>query len=236
MQVKNPFTTFLLLLFFCCVTTFGQAKNPASISKNDTSFLKKETNSSKQIEMDDNRVVVISIQQFDELTKLLKKEGGDGEWKYILPSISALLVVIISTFGAIYIGKRQINSNNSKDWVIDIRNTISELITQANLLNIEFQETTVNSDKRKAIHEKFVYNKNKLYLLLKPENKKHKILIDSLGELLTILDTHLLNSKANNNPSLNIGFIPYDNGRFMAQTTKVVDNARDLLTKESKKI
>lgn len=218
--------------------------------------------------------IVISIQQFDDLTKFLKNE--DNVIKAILPSLVALLVVIISTWGAIYIGKRQINiqirsgeeqlrsqeaqsqeqlkvsreqiqessklavkqinSNNRQDWVIETRNTVSELMTQANLLNIELQETTLNSEKRKTIHEKFVYHKNKLFLLLKPGKDRHKTLLDSLNEFITTLDTHLLNSNSNNNSNLGIDFIPYDNAKFMRQADNVIESARNLLYDEWEKI
>jgi|JI9StandDraft_1071089.scaffolds.fasta_scaffold61099_4 hypothetical protein len=266
--------TIIFLTLFSAAIAFAKAPKSNPTTKLDSTAKTITNNVPTSNSKSGKDSIVISIQQFDELTKLLKKE--DSIMKDILPSLIALLVVIISTCGAIYIGKKQIgiqsksgeeqlrsqeaqsqeqlrvareqiqetsktatkqiNSNNRQDWIIDTRNTVSELMTQANLLNIEFQESTVNSDKRKAIHEKFVYNKNKLYLLLKPDKKKHKILMDSLGELLTILDTHLLNSNANNNPSLNMGFIPYNNGKFMAQAEKVIDNARDLLYEEWEKI
>ncbi len=241
------------------------------MSKLDSSTVKGISTSVIQSNLQNGKdSVVISIQQLDELTTILKKE--DNIWKDILPSIIALLVVIISTWGAIHIGKKQINiqiksgeeqlrsqeaqtqeqlkvareqiqetskltikqinSNNRQDWVIDTRNTVSELMAQANLLNIEFQEKNINFEKRKAILEKFVFNKNKLYLLLKPEKEKHKLLLDSLEELIKTLDTHLLNGKSNNDPNSEIGFIPYDNGKFLAQKNKVIENARNLLYEE----
>ena len=264
--------TFTLTFFF---SVMAIAKNPNVKSKVDSSTFK--TISTNNIESNLQNVkdsVVVSIQQLDELTALLKRE--DNIWKDILPSIIALLVVIISTWGAVYIGKKQINiqihnageqlrsqeaqsqeqlkvareqiqetskltikqinSNNRQDWVIDTRNTVSELMTQANLLNIEFQEKNINFEKRKTIHEKFVFNKNKLYLLLKPEKEKHKLLLDSLEEFITTLDTHLLNSKSNNDAKSEICFIPYDNSKFLTQTNKVIENVRNLLYEEWGKI
>jgi len=265
----------IILNFFFSVLVFAQ--NPAVKLKisADSSAVKGTSANIIQSNLHDGKdSVVISIQQLDELTRLLKKD--DSIWKDILPSVIALLVVFISTWGAIHIGKKQINiqiksgeeqlrsqeaqsqeqlkvareqiqetsklaikqinSNNRQDWVIDTRNTVSELMAQANLLNIEFQEKNINFEKRKAIHEKFVFNKNKLYLLLKPEKEKHKLLLDSLEEFITTLDTHLLNSNANNNPNLDITFILYDNGKFLVQTNKVIENARNLLYEEWGKI
>ncbi|TND07424.1 MAG: hypothetical protein FD123_3274 [Bacteroidetes bacterium] len=265
----------IILAFFYSIVALGQTqKNKTEIGL-DTSSIKK---TSKDVIQSDPKSekdsVVISIQQFDEITKLLKKD--DGLMKDILPSLIALLVVVISTWGAIHIGKKQIsiqiksgeeqlrsqeaqsqeqlkvareqiqetskitlkqiNSNNRQDWVNETRHTVSELMTQANLLNIEFQEQTINFEKKKIIHEKFTYNKNKLFLLLKPAKEKHKLLLDSLGDLMTTLDRHLLNSNSNNDPNSGIGFIPYDNGKFMKQTGEVIENARNLLYEEWGKI
>lgn len=271
--MKRQLTIIILTLLFA-ITAFGQTLKSKPTIKTDSTAKTITSNVSTSNSKGGKDSIVISIQQFDELTKLLKKD--DGIMKDILPSLIALLVVVISTLGAIYIGKKQINiqirsgeeqlrsqeaqsqeqlkvareqiqetsklaikqinSNNRQDWVIDTRNTVSELMAQANLLNIEFQEKNINFEKRKAIHEKFVFNKNKLYLLLKPEKEKHKLLLDSLEEFITTLDTHLLNSNANNNPNLGIGFIPYDNGKFLAQTNKVIENARNLLYEEWGKI
>jgi hypothetical protein len=267
--------TIIILTFFFAITSFGQnAKNKSAI-KMDSSSVKQTSNILvSPIAKNGKDSIVISIQQFDEITKLLKKD--DGVMKDILPSLIALLVVIISTWGAIHIGKKQIsiqiksgeeqlrsqeaqsqeqlkvareqiqetskvtlkqiNSNNRQEWVNETRHTVSELMTQANLLNIEFQEQTINFEKKKIIHEKLTYSKNKLFLLLKPTIETHKLLLDSLGDLMTTLDIHLLNSNSNNNPNSGIGFIPYDNGKFMTQTEKVIETARKMLYEEWGKI
>lgn len=259
----------LTVIIFFFFIVLGQTQTPKN------SPIKKELNNPiliKQIPEKDS--IVISIQQFDEITKLLKKD--DSLMKDLLPSGIALLVVIISTFGAIYIGKKQINIqiksgeeqlrsqeaqsqeqlkvsreqiqestkitlkqinfNSRQEWVNETRHTISELITQANLLNIEFQEKNIDLEKKKNIHEKLTYNKNKLFLLLKPSIEQHKILLDSLDKLMTTLDLHLLHSNSNNNPESNVAFIPYDNGKFMTETETVIINARNLLYEEWGKI
>jgi hypothetical protein len=269
--MKRQLTLIILTLIFA-IKALGQSiKQKPIVKTNANAITCKVSTANSKSEKDS---IVISIQQFDELTKLLKKD--DGIMKDILPSLIALIVVIISTSGAIYIGKKQINiqirsgeeqlrsqeaqsqeqlkvareqiqetsklsikqinSNNRQNWVIDTRNTVSELMAQANLFNIELQEKNIDFEKRKIIHEKFIFNKNKLYLLLKPEKENHKILLDSLEEFIITLDYHLLNSNTNNNPNSGISFIPYDNGKFLAQTNKVICNARNLLYEEWSKI
>lgn len=272
--MKIKLIAIIFILFFKH-SSFGQATISKTIVKSDTNSVKETSMTLTQpFPRDGKDSIVISIQQFDELKKLFKKE--EDIMSDILPSLIALIVVLISTGGAIYIGKRQINiqikngeeqlrsqeaqsqeqlkvsreqiqettnttlkqinSVNRQAWVIETRNTIAEMTGQANLLNIEFQEKKLNREKIKIVHEKFTYNKNKLSLLLKPEKEKHKLLIDSMIELMTTLDSHLLNSNANNNPDLNIGYIPYDNGKFIAQTNKVIEYGRNLLYDEWAKI
>lgn len=263
--MRKQLTIFLFFFF----TVLGQTQT------SNNSPVKKAINNSipaKQIREKDS--IVISIQQFDEITKLLKKD--ESIMKDLIPSGIALLVVIISTFGAIYIGRKQINIqiksgeeqlrsqeaqsqeqlkvsreqiqestkitlkqinfNSRQEWVNETRHAMSELITQANLLNIEFQEKNIDLEKKKIIHEKLTYNKNKLLLLLNPSNEQHKILLDSLNELMTTLDLHLLHSNSNNNPESNVAFIPYDNGKFMMKTETVIINGRNLLYEEWGKI
>ncbi|MBN1118169.1 MAG: hypothetical protein JXA77_13255 [Bacteroidales bacterium] len=265
----------VILCFVISLISHGQEINSGHVNKIDSTSIVYPTSDLVPSNVKGSKdSIVISIQQFEEITRILKKDSSIIE--DLVPSIIALIVVIISTIGAIYIGKKQINaqiaggeeqlrsqesqakeqlklsreqiqessktllkqinSENRQDWVIDTRSTISELLTQANLLNIEFQEKSIDFDRQKVIHEKFVFNKNKLFLLLKPEKESHKALLDCLSELLLILDTHLLNSSSNNNPNLNIEHIPYDNSRFMLQTHEVIESGRKLLYEEWAKI
>ena len=266
--------SFLIIIIFYSISTIGQVqKNKPNISTDTLCTKNILTNATLNNSKSKKDSVVISIQQLDEITKLLKKE--DNILKDIFPSVMALIVVLISTWGAIHIGKKQIsiqiksgneqlrsqeaqsqehlkvireqiktdyiitmkqiNSNNRQEWINETRHTVSELITQANLLNIEFQEQTINIEKKKNIHEKLTYSKNKLFLLLLPRIEKHKLLLDSLNELIITLDIHLLNSDSNNNPN-GIGFITYDNNKFIMQTEEVIKNARHLLYEEWSKI
>ncbi len=186
--------------------------------------------------------IILSIRQPDKTSKTSEKDNGII--KDILPSLIAIIVVIISTLGAIYIGKKQINGSsktalrqidtvNRQAWVVDTRNTISKLITQANLLNIEFQEKPINKGKLKDLHKKFSYHKNKLSLLLNPNIEEHEIMLKSLDEMMETLDTHLSNSKKNNK---GVKSFSYDNIKFMTQSNKVIESGRKLLYDEWERI
>lgn len=129
--------------------------------------------------------------------------------------------------------KATLNTNNRQDWVTETRNVITELITQVKLLNIEFQEEKQNEDRKKVLHEKVTMNRTKLLLLLKSNKEKHQILLLSVRELINTLDEHLLNRKAKEENNLNI---PYDNGKFISQMDQVVENGRNLLYDEWRKI
>ncbi|SDX01706.1 hypothetical protein SAMN05444410_10844 [Hydrobacter penzbergensis] len=271
--MKNQITTTILALF-CVSVTIGQNRKEKSAVIKNVPILRKITNDLVVPGVNRKDSIVISIEQFDKLTALLKKDNN--KWKDLLPSVAAFFVVLISTGGTIYLGKRQmriqiqtaedtlrsqetqsleqlkvtreqiketsslaikqISANNTQDWKTDTRKTVSELLTQANLLNIEFQDRYVNMDKRKAIYEKFAYSRNNLYLLLVPEKEKQKLLLKSLDELLKILDTHLLNSNTNNDPNSTVGFIPYDNAMFFSRVDEIIRNAGLVLHEEQEKI
>ncbi|WP_374505784.1 hypothetical protein [Flavobacterium sp.] len=261
--MRKQLITVTLFLFFTI-------QIPAKTS-NIVLIKKSKNNSTTNKHLQEKDSIVISIQHFDEITKLFKKD--DNIMKSFLPSGIALIVVIISTYGAVYIGKKQIQfqikngeeqlrsqeaqsqeqlnvareqlhesskialkqivSNSRQEWVNETRHTISELITQINLLNIEFQEKN-DFEKKKIIHEKLTYNKNKILLLLKPSIEQHKALLDSIKVLMSTLDMHLLNSNSNN--ITNVVFIPYNNEKIMTETEGVIINARNLLYEEWGKI
>ncbi len=254
----------VLFLFYFSLNSFSK-----EITPKDTSIVLRHP----QIN-NNHDSVVISLQQFDKLAKLLKKD--DTSSKDFTPSIMAFLTVLISTAGALLVGSwqinnqnkrgqeqlrsqeaqsqenirvsreqikestnialKQINSNNRQNWIIETRNTITELTAQVNLMNIEFQEKIINLERQKEIHVKITFNKNKLILLLKPDLESHKKLRDSLYELINILDLHLRNSRNNNDPNSKVGFIAYDNGDFMEKTNTVLENGRILLYEEWGKI
>jgi hypothetical protein len=125
-----------------------------------------------------------------------------------------------------------LNTNNRQAWVTDVRNVISELLTQAKLLNIEFQETNIDLEKKKILHEKVTYNHVKLLLLLDPSKEHHKPTLQSLVGFMNILDKHLLNSEARQQGLI----IKSNNLEFMTSQQKFIDESRKLLYVEWGKI
>jgi hypothetical protein len=121
-----------------------------------------------------------------------------------------------------------LNSQNRQDWINEVRNCISELLTQCKLLNSEFQEPKQDMESQKKLHEKVSFNRNKLRLLLSPHLDKHKILLDSMIDLINDLDRHMLNSKHR--------LEDYDNFGFMQKEDKIIEDGRELLYFEWQKI
>ena len=214
----------VILLLSISTNIFGQK------SVADSSLLVKQKIIPSKIFVDSVRIQNIEPEEFN--TAWYK----DNNMPWIIALIISMVGILINLLIAnkqIRANLKQINANNRQTWVTETRNVIAELTTQANLLNIEFQETDINIERKKNLHEKFTYNKNKLFLLLKPEKEKHKSLFNSLNALMLTLDEHMLNSKANINNDLNI---PFDNGKFMTQTDKVIESGRNLLYDEWGKI
>lgn len=121
-----------------------------------------------------------------------------------------------------------LNSTNRQEWINTVRDCISELITQCKLLNAEFQEATQSRERKNSLHEKVTYNRNKLRLLLSPQIQQHTDFLNSMKELIDVLDKHLLNSNHN--------IKEYDNFDFMQKSDKVIDSGRELLYFEWQKI
>ena len=126
-----------------------------------------------------------------------------------------------------------LNTNNRQSWVTDVRNVTSDLLTQAKLLNIEFNSTSIDLEKKKALHEKVTYNHIKLLLLLDPIKEHHKPTLRSLVDFMNVLDRHLLNSEARERQGL---IIQNDNLEFMNNQQKIIDESRKLLYYEWGKI
>jgi hypothetical protein len=154
-----------------------------------------------------------------------------------MPWIIALVISTLGILANVYITNRQIratlNTSNRQAWVNETRNVITDLMTQAKLLNMEFQETQPDREREKGLHEKVTHNRTKLLLLLKPDKASHKQLLDLLTEFITTLDEHLLNSQAKIKQGLNI---PFDNMKFSTQSDKIVESGRILLYEEWGKI
>ncbi|MEJ2596573.1 MAG: hypothetical protein P8100_15940 [bacterium] len=157
-----------------------------------------------------------------------------------MPWIIALIISIAGILINLLIANKQIranlyniNANNRQAWVTDTRNVIASLITQVNLLNIEFRESDLDPDRKKVLHEKLIYNKNKLFLLLNPGNERHKKLMDALNVLMTTLDSNLGKHKKKDPEEKNI---PADLSVFASQTEAVIEKGRNLLYHEWGKI
>lgn len=222
----------LIATFFLLTIAYGQQNKTDSTLK------------SPRVSFPTNfRIDTLKIQSIDqkETPQIWYKDEN-------MPWIIALIISILGILINLIISNRQIkanrettlkqikatlSTNNRQDWVTETRNVISELMTQAKLLNIEFQENNQNNERKKMLHEKVTMSRTKLLLLLKSDKEKHKILLASLSDLLNTLDEHLLNRKAKDENNINI---PYDNGKFMSQLEKVVDSGRDLLYDEWQKI
>jgi hypothetical protein len=125
--------------------------------------------------------------------------------------------------------KATLNTNNRQEWLTNVRDVLSELITQSKLLYIELIETDIPGEKVKTIHEKLTYNHVKLLLLLNPNKLHHKELLNSLVEFMGILDKQLLDKHLGN---LNEA----DNIKFSKCQQNLVDAGRNLLYTEWGKI
>ena len=154
-----------------------------------------------------------------------------------MPWIMALIISTLGILANVYITNRQIratlNTTNRQAWVNETRNVITDLMTQAKLLNIEFQEGLPDRKREKEIHESVTQNRTKLLLLLKPDKASHKELLSLLTEFINTLDEHLLNSRAKNERGINI---PFDNMKFSIQSDKIIESGRALLYDEWRKI
>lgn len=153
-----------------------------------------------------------------------------------MPWILALIISFTGILVNILISNKQIratlNTNNRQAWVNETRNNLTDLMTQARLLNIEFQESQPNIERKKMLHERLTQSRTKLLLLLKPEKETHKDLIDTLRTFINTLDEHLLNSNANAQGIV----ISFDNMKFMNQSDAVIESGRKLLYDEWGKI
>lgn len=103
----------ILILLIALVSTSSLAQQ-----KNDTIILQKLDKLRTAINEiapepteSDNDSLVVSVEHFEKLTNTLKKDGNI--LRDILPSLIAILVVLISTGGAIYIGIRQLRTQTT---------------------------------------------------------------------------------------------------------------------------
>lgn len=261
MKIKILLPLLLMMMFS------GYAQSQRNQIKKHSDSLVNSTNKNQKLKDS----VVLSIQQFDQLAALFQKR--DDPWKAFMPSIIAIIVVIISTTGAYIIASRQLNfqaqnsesqlrsqeaqsseqlrvareqiaestrntlkqlnAHNRQGWITETRNTIAELLTQAQLLNIELQAANPDLVKQQDVHAKFTLQKNKLYILLNPKNDGHDAVLRKTDSLLQTLDKHLFASKQSNS---NQSSLPFDNGSFFTQILDITKEARDVLYEEWQKI
>jgi hypothetical protein len=177
------------------------------------------------------------------------KEGRTWYEDEKMPWIIAVVVSIAGIIINLWISNSQIKSNrqlslkqieatlsanNRQEWITETRNTLTQLLTFAKQLNVEFQEKKNNVEIKKALHEKVTINRTKLILLLNIEkNELHKNLYKSMYELINILDVHFNNQKAKFENNI---IIPNDNGKFLEQMEKVIEDGRKLFYDEWRKI
>lgn len=121
-----------------------------------------------------------------------------------------------------------LNSKNRQEWINDVRNCISEFVTQCRLLNMQFQEPVHTKEKRYILHEKVSLYRNKILLLLSPQIPQHANFLGKMNELLDALEIHLLNSRAN--------ILDYNNQEFLVKSNEVLESGRTLLYFEWQKI
>ena len=129
--------------------------------------------------------------------------------------------------------KATLNTNNRQAWVTEVRDILTDLITQAKALNIEFQEKKLDIERQKILHDKITYNHVKLLLLLDPNKERHKPTLKNLVDFMKTLDKHLFASNAKERGEANV---KYDNSEFLANMQKVVEEGRKLLYEEWGKI
>jgi hypothetical protein len=153
-----------------------------------------------------------------------------------MPWITAILISFISVGINIIVSRRsallQFHSSttiaNKKEWINSIRNYTTDFVTQSKIYNIELQSHLKNPNIRSSSLEKLTSSRNQLLQLLNPSISLQKNVIESIGELIVVIDTHLLNSdnKINN----------FDNFDFLQKSNKVLTDSRILLSFEWQEI
>lgn len=122
-----------------------------------------------------------------------------------------------------------LKTKNRQDWINDVRNSISEFISNSIKINIEFQDPGPdNQQKIKDTHEKITYNRAKLRMMLNPDKTLHNNVLASMDALMEVYDLHnaVYRSKVGT----------YDNFKFKNAADKLVDDGRILSYNEWQKI
>lgn len=121
-----------------------------------------------------------------------------------------------------------LNSKNRQDWINEVRNCISEFATQVRQLNIQLQQKEEDAVKTFDLHGKVYLYKSKLKLLLTPTIDEHAAFLQSMEDLVSVLEIHVLNNKSN------VG--SYSNQDFIVKSDRMIENGRQMLYFEWQKI
>ncbi len=124
--------------------------------------------------------------------------------------------------------KATLNSKNRQDWINEVRNCLSEYITQCRMLNIECQNTPISSEKFEDYFSKTNYNYYRLLLLLKHNKDEHSPLFTLLNEMSGLMDKHILNARHEIND--------YDNVAILQKQNEIVKAGMELFYFEWNKI
>jgi|GEM_PF-5655534 len=216
----NKLAIILIVFTFFATATQGQNQQKDSIS------VEQITKFPTKFSID--TVKVMSLENKEESKAWYLGDNMPWILAFIISSLGILVNILISNKQI----RATLGTNNRQAWVNETRNAITDLMTQAKLLNIEFQDNQPSDDRKRLIHEKVTENRTKLLLLLNPVKESHKALLDSLRTFINTLDEHLLNSNA----SAQGVNIPFDNSKFMIHADEVIENGRKLLYDEWGKI
>lgn len=126
------------LLGLVSISSKGQIQNDTILKRFDQLEQKIDEFSQQPKDLG-NDSLLISIEHFEKLTQSFDKDNSI--WKYILPSIIAIFVVLISTGGAIWHGRRQIcaQTSNAEE---QIRSQEAQAQDQLRVAREQIQETS----------------------------------------------------------------------------------------------
>ncbi|UEG50776.1 hypothetical protein LK994_04720 [Ferruginibacter lapsinanis] len=206
----------LIISFFLIVNSLFAQKNTDSLLNTLNSKI-----DAVQSEIKTHKLELV-LQDQDKQDKRKPWIEKNGPW------LIALVVGLLTILANVIINRKQqiaqlrvtLKSKNRQEWINELRNCITEFTTQCKMINIEFQDKQSVEGKKKPMHEKITFNRTKLVLLLNPNKNEHKPLLIAIGELLKILDAHLLNSKQK--------IDNFDNLDFMERTNKVIELGTEL--------
>jgi hypothetical protein len=231
----------LILIFLLFgILSFGQNQKTDNI-------IKKSANSiQNKVQIDTIKIQTVESKQID---KIWYKDNNMPWLVALIISILGVCVNLLIAFRSLKYSKinldsqiksstdiannqikATLNTNNRQVWLTNVRDVLSELITQSKLMYIELIESDIPNETVKTIHEKLTYNHVKLLLLLNPNKSHHKDLLKSLVEFMTILDKQMLDKHHLGNLNEN------DNIKFTKCTQDMVESGRALLYTEWSKI